>query len=168
MSSKGRLRTLATLLVLLGALITGCTERGPVPTAPSAAVLVISIIPHLDVLVAPATQAFGVVAVYSDGKSTAVDAAWTSTDERVFTVDAQGRTTTRSAGAAGLIATAQGLTARQDLRVVPDYAGSWQGRFDTTSCVRKPNTGGCAGGYGVGTPTPIPWSCRATLLRCNG
>jgi hypothetical protein len=127
----------AVLLALIVAY--ACSDH---PSKPSPTASGLTITPTLDVLLIPSSQTLTATATFSDGSTRVVTPAWTIDDQRVATVDANGRITAVSPGAATLVASFEGRTTTMPLRAVPNYAGSWSGGYRQVAC-DAPDTSAC-------------------------
>lgn len=103
------------------------------PTPPAPTVVGLALSPAFDLVMLNATQAITATASLSDGSSAVVTPAWTVNPPAVATV-ANGLVTGRVAGEAVLTADHQGARASRPIRVLPDMAGSWSGRYRVVSC----------------------------------
>jgi hypothetical protein len=75
-----------------------------------------------------------------------VQADWSSTDGRVVSVERTGRINALAAGRTTIRATFEGQTASLDIRVTPDFNGTWTGTRRVTAC-NHPRPDFCAVNY---------------------
>jgi hypothetical protein len=136
------------LVTILG--IAGCSHGAvtAIPTAPSPSPAAVTIerltIPRLSAALimgtdipittsGPVVQAFGAIALYSDGSGKFVPANWTSSDESVVRIE--GDTLKAIArGTATITAQAEGKTATETVTVDGGIAGSWAGNIVVENC----------------------------------
>jgi hypothetical protein len=124
-----------TALVLVG----GCgkknagpgTSTTPTPVAPTVVGLTLS--PAFDLIMLAATQPVTATASFSDGSSSGVTPTWSVSPAQVATVSG-GTITATAAGEATITADYQGARATRQIRVLPNFAGQWTGRFRIASC----------------------------------
>jgi hypothetical protein len=123
-------------------------------TSPTPTVTSVTISSSSDMLKINETVAFAATAAHSDGTNEPVT-DWRSDAPAVATVDAAtGRVTGVGAGLATIVATHDGMNATKLVRVVPDFSGTWIGRFEVTGCSASgdfaPHQGCLDGTYPVG------------------
>jgi hypothetical protein len=130
-----RIRSFGVAVALIGAVVCGKNPTAPSPSPAQPTPTALAISPSTDLLTIKAVETFSASATYSDGTSRTVQAAWTSDNTAVATVDASaGRATGVGPGEATVAAAYQGMEVTRLLRVVPDYDGKWSGSHAVTSC----------------------------------
>jgi hypothetical protein len=142
---RGRL----TLLLLAALIAAACSDdTTETPTTPSPGTSRLAIAPQPDFLTVG--TAITLEARLSDGtttgRSTVVQADWSSSDGRVVAVERTGRVTALAPGTTTIKAIYGTDTATLAVRVAPDFAGTWTGPRRLTGCVHpKPEV--CASSY---------------------
>lgn len=135
-----------------GAVILGATACGHSPTqatnASNVPPSVLTITPATGLLKIGASATFSTFAVFPDGSGQTIAAEWSIDRPAVATVQSTGVVTALAPGTATLMARTAGRSASRSLRVIPDYAGSWEGTRTVIECL--------GGDPGVCTPTPCP------------
>jgi hypothetical protein len=121
-------------IIMLGALLgaAGCGKDSS--SSPSATVSKLTLSPTIDYMMLKATEKFSLTATLSTGVTEAVTPTWSSDTQGVATVDSAGTVTGVGAGQATIIATYQGQTATELIRVIPNYEGTWSGTWAVTNC----------------------------------
>ena len=114
--------------------VSACGHHGgsmtPTPTATSIAVHSIGPTVFLG-----ANETFTATMTFSDGSTAAVTAGTWSTDApTIATVDATGKVTGRASGLVTVIVDASGVRGTKAIRVLPTYAGGWNGRYGLNNC----------------------------------
>jgi hypothetical protein len=142
---------LSAVLALLAAV--GCTDSNspsPIdPTTPTTPTLpaATAITPATTVLQIGQTQLYAVTPTPTNVL------AWTSSNESVLTIDADGMATGLANGVATITGSSEGATsATLAVQVVPVYAGSWAGTFNVLACTDLAgfaSAGYCAQSLGV-------------------
>lgn len=123
--------------ILLVGSLAGCGGGGSGgnPSAPAPTVTSLAITPATDMLRITGTETFVATAGMSNGTSNAVTASWRSSNPAAATIDSGGRSTTIASGTTSITAEYQGQSAApRELRVVPDYQGTWRGRLNVRQC----------------------------------
>ena len=121
----------ASVLVLL-ALAGACGKNSPSqPSGPSATKLDLNV--AAVVLVGKTAQATATVH-YDDGTSSSTVPTFTGDNNAVATVSASGLVIAIKPGTLNVTAAASNLMTSQQVRVVPDIAGLWNGTATVTSC----------------------------------
>lgn len=124
-----RSATVAALLVS-----TLACNGGSSPTAPAVSTTAVSISGTTDMMRVQENVTFSAVASRSDGTTQAVT-EWASDAPSVLSINASsGVATGLSAGQATITARNGGTTATRLVRVVPQYQGSWSGRYTVAAC----------------------------------
>jgi hypothetical protein len=113
-------------------------------TRPSAILMqpdVLVIVPSVEGLKLGATQVLTAVLVSNGRPGHTVPASWTSDAPGVVAVSEDGRVRAVSLGSATISANVGERSAKQSLRVVPDYDGIWSGDYRVTACNRLRGNG---------------------------
>lgn len=104
------------------------------PSAPIAGVAAV-VVDGPSFVYRAATQTLVARVRLDSGELLAIEkATWASSAPSVAAVDKHGVLTGLSSGEAGITATVGTITGRLDIRVVPDYRGSWTGDLTLLSC----------------------------------
>lgn len=142
------------LLLPIGILVVVCgcgKEPNIIDGNPTALVIA----PATDLITIKGTETFTSTLTYTNGKSETVPATWTSSAPDIATVDSStGRVVGISPGQTTITAQYQGTTKTQNLRVVPDYQGRWQGDWAVTACISDGDwllANVCTAGYPAGS-----------------
>jgi hypothetical protein len=133
-------------------LATAACDRPPTqPTTvvPDTKPTLLTITPARSLLKVGASETFSAFAVFPDGSGQTVAAQWSIDQSAVATVQSTGVLTAVGAGMATITASYRERSASRSLRVIPDYAGTWEGTVAVVDCLD--------GDPGICTPTP----CRA-------
>ena len=117
----------------------GCHGGGPLPVVPAPAsptADTITITSGVDALRTGFFADFTVTASMSDRTTQIVtsQAAWTTSNAALATVDGNGRLTAVGNGTVSLNATYQGRSATRGIRIVHNYGGQWTGSYVARSC----------------------------------
>jgi len=136
-----------TRLLALGCMlvcVTGCSDSPTAPTSPTptGSPVLLTITPATSLLKVGANETFSAFAVFPDGSGTTVAAQWLIDQAAVATVQASGFITAIGPGVATLTARADERTASRSLRVIPDYAATWEGDARIVEC-RDGDPGDC-------------------------
>lgn len=111
----------------------------PSPTPPRPDVLMIT--PAIDGLKLGFMERLTATLVAGDGTRRTVPAVWSSDASNVASVSDEGFVRGLSLGKATVRASFEALSALQAVQVVPDYEGTWSGRFRITGCTRLSGRG---------------------------
>jgi hypothetical protein len=116
--------------------ISACGNKAPAaPNVPDTTVTGMTMAPAVDLILINQVQPFSVTATFSDGTSRAVTGAWGSDAPTIAAAaPTTGQVTGRGAGMATVFADFEGRRATRLLRVVPNYAGPWEGAFREVEC----------------------------------
>lgn len=149
-------KSVAAVGVLLGLAACGGKSNPAAPTAPAVTVTGVTMSTFTEVLRVGVSEVFSATASHSDG-SVSNQITWSSSDPTVASVDGTGKVTGLRNGQVDVIAAHDGATARKILRVVPNYQGTWQGRYQITACTHTGDyaTIGFCTLFSVGTTAPI-------------
>jgi hypothetical protein len=104
------------------------------------------------------SQQASATAARSDGSSQAVSAGFQSDAPSVASVTDGGLVTGQANGQANIFVVKDGRQGSKLLRVVPDYQGSWSGRYTIATCTSDGiirSAGGCTTSFGVGSSLQI-------------
>jgi hypothetical protein len=142
--------------VLVGLAACGGKGNPAAPTASPVTVTGVTISTFTDMLRVGVPEVFAATATHSDG-SVSNQITWSTSDPTVASVDATGRVTGLKNGQVDVIAAHQSATARKTVRVVPNYQGTWQGRYQITGCTQTGDYAliGFCTLFSVGTTAPI-------------
>ena len=128
-------RTAAAALVAITAIGCGSNSTNAMPPAPSGTIVSIAVNSSAPTLFLGATETFAAVATYTSGATqTLTGGAWTTDTPAVALVDSVGRVTTVTNGEATISVDYLGMHASKQVRVLPNYAGSWSGFYTIVSC----------------------------------
>jgi len=119
----------ATLVVLAA-----CGGANNSPSGPSDTILGLSLSPGVDILLIQKAVQFTATASFSGGEVRAVQGSWGSDASSVATVTMDGVVTGVGAGLVTIFVDYEGVRATRLLRVVPDYAGRWEGGYRVEGC----------------------------------
>lgn len=140
---------LAVCLALVVA--AGCNRKQNTPAPPPSPTLTsLAISPATDMVRAGATETLAAIGTFSDGSVQTVLATWSSSATGIATVDASGRVTGVSNGQTTITASAEGMQATRQMRVVPDYHGRWEGNWRIVACTETGEFAGICEEYPVG------------------
>src|SRR5262249_20128927 len=117
--------------VLIVALSCGA-PGGPSSLATPTPILVIS--PAFQDLPDGSAVTLSAVIVTGSSVSPVATVSWSSDATDVVSVDGQGRARALALGKATIRATSERMSATREMRVVPDYSGTWKGTYRVTSC----------------------------------
>jgi Big-like domain-containing protein len=139
---RGRLKVMKLKVcgfLALGLLAGSChdaTGPSPIPssTPPQPDILVIT--PAVEGLKVGETTILAAELVSGSGAHRTVPASWSSGTPDVAAISEDGRVRALRPGKATIKATFDALAALQPLRVVPDYGGTWDGRYRIVNCTR--------------------------------
>jgi hypothetical protein len=109
-------------------------------------------------------QRLVVNAMMSDGTTRVVEGTWQSSDLAVATVAADGLVTGVTSGEATITAQHQSHRAERRLRIVPDYAGDWDGGYRIVRCAE----GGDWEGFCEGEDPAVEWSLELAFTQFGG
>lgn len=121
-----------SLCLALALTLVGCSQVSS--TAPSAPVA-LSMSPDTDLLTVAGTQQYSLTATDTDGVSRAVRGVWTTHSSIASVADGLVRGVAPGTGAVS--AEYGGMRVSRQLRVVPDYSGTWIGSFRIASCTES-------------------------------
>jgi hypothetical protein len=124
--------------VVLGVVMVSCqsaTQPSPPPPSPPRPD-VLAIGPALEALKLGLSDTLAAAIVSSDGARRIVTALWSSDSPDVVSIQRDGRVFGGRLGQSIIRASYDTLSASLRLRVVSDYAGSWNGEYRLKSCVR--------------------------------
>jgi hypothetical protein len=126
--------TIAVIFSLVGLLACGGSNSTPTtPTTPTPATQSISVTVAAPVLQGLTAQA-SAVATLSNGTTQAITTGFRSDVPAVATVTDSGLVTGVSTGGANIYVISGGQQGTKNIRVVPNYAGSWSGSYYVTGC----------------------------------
>ena len=127
-------------VVLVGVLAAGCEKDGgggnlasnlPTGSSPTVSSLVVSV-PAVVLTGKSVTAA--ATATLSNGETRVVSSGWRSDASAIASVSDAGVITGMSNGSANISTTLDGITGSKNIRVAPNYGGSWRGQQVFTSC----------------------------------
>lgn len=165
-------RTVAVLVTTL-ALLPGCSRKPP-GTPDERQPYFLSIDASCDspcVFDIGSEWQFSAMALYGDGSRQAADAAWTSDDPAVASVDSSGRVRALGIGMTKVRASAGSLTASRPVQVVGKLLGRWKGEWVVRSCKatgRFDQEQWCAGDYSIGRRYEFVMTLREDGGRLSG
>lgn len=144
-------------IAISAALLAGLSAcGGSGPNGPSKGgedrIVSLTIAPGTTMMRIKGTETFTATATMSSGVTSPASPAWRSSNVTIATIDGGGRTTALASGTTTITADYQGLSAPRELRVVPDYQGTWRGRLNVTGCTDEGDwhTGNFCGELGTG------------------
>jgi hypothetical protein len=146
-------------LIGLACVVIGCG----IPTGPASTNLV-TIVPATDLLTIGGTETFSAFAAHPDGSGSSVTPTWTTDNPAVVSVSGEGLVTGLTAGAATITATYQNVSGNRALRVVPSFAGSWSGGYQTVNCTGN----SCQGPHQVGSSGTVAVFLSQTREQVRG
>jgi hypothetical protein len=150
---------LATAALLAGA----CQSRtglSPTPNQPDT----LTIRPAIESLKLGQEEALTAAVVSGSAAPRTVPASWSSDAPDVAAISEDGRLRGLHLGKATIRATFQTLSAVQPLRVVPDYGGTWEGRYRVPNCSRLSGAGSDYCRFMIGASFKV----RAVLNQDHG
>jgi hypothetical protein len=139
-------RWLAFGAIMLAAAACDHPPTQPTTVVPDTKPTLLTITPSTSLLKVGTSETFSAFAVFPDGSGQSVVAQWSIDQSAVAMVQSTGVLTALGAGAATITARYRERSASQSLRVIPDYAGTWEGTIAVVECVD--------GDPGVCTPAP--------------
>ena len=128
-------RTLG-LIIAAGLCLAACGGGSPSsPTPPPSTATVTGVtLSALDVVKLNNPQRLTLTATMSDGTTRAVQGTWQSSDQSIAIVAVDGLVTPVASGEVDISVQHEGHRADRRLRVVPDYAGAWDGTYRVYNC----------------------------------
>lgn len=133
------MRAKAGLLIAV-VFLASCGGSDESPTSPSPGTGTLAIAPQTDFLTIGTSLVFEARLTEGTNAPRIVAADWSSQDGRVAAVDRQGRVTALASGTTTLRAVFDGRTATLDLRVAPNFAGTWTGQRRVVACLHPSPT----------------------------
>jgi Bacterial Ig-like domain (group 2) len=107
----------------------------PTTVAPETKPTLLTITPATSLLKVGASETFSAFAVFPDGSGESVAAQWSVDRSAVATVQSTGVLTAAGAGMATITAIYRERSASRSLRVIPDYAATWEGTVIVLECL---------------------------------
>jgi hypothetical protein len=159
----------AVIGVLLGLAACGGKGSPAAPTPPPVTVTGVTISTTTDMMRVGVSETFAATATHSDG-SVSNQITWSTSDPTVATVDAAGKVSPQKNGQVDVIASHDSATARKTVRIVPNYQGTWQGRYMISNCTQTGDyvlIGFCTL-FSVGTTAPIQLVLAQTRDTVSG
>ena len=139
-------RWLAFGAIMLAAAACDHPPTQPTTVVPDTKPTLLTITPATSLLKVGGSETFSAFAVFPDGSGQSVAAQWSIDQSAVATVQSTGVLMAVGAGMATITATYRERSASRSLRVIPDYAGTWEGTVTVVECVD--------GDPGLCTPAP--------------
>jgi Bacterial Ig-like domain (group 2) len=133
--------------VAAGILVAGLPVVSCGPTGPSSSsnsdshVIGLSIRPAIDAMRIGESEMLVAAEQLADGRTTTVEAIWSTDSPGVASVAANGEVRAVSLGSVTVRATFGTLATSMPLRVVSDFSGNWAGKYHVTSCTRQSGGG---------------------------
>jgi hypothetical protein len=124
-------------LIVVSVAVAACDRPPTAPTTrvPDTPPTVLTITPATSLLEIGASETFSTFAVFPDGSGQTVAAQWSLDQPAVATIQSTGVVTAVGSGTVTITASAHGRTASRSLRVVPEYAGSWEATVTVIECL---------------------------------
>jgi hypothetical protein len=172
------LRPAVVLIASSVLLLAGCGKSGgsgsstpPPPSAPSGTVVSIAVNSSGPTMSLGASEGFTAVATLSDGSTVPLGVGtWSSDTPDVLLVDSTGTVIALKNGQATISLSYQNVRGSKTVRVVPNYAGVWSGKYTVTSCVQTEgfiDTNLCAQ-FPVGQEKPFAFQFSQTADVLTG
>src|SRR5262245_49613969 len=163
------MRTLSRFVIVASLVLSACGGGGspstPTPTpTPSNATVTGIVVSTLDFVRLNSPQRLVLSTTMSDGTTRVVEGTWESSDPAIATVAADGLVTGVASGESVITAQYQSFRAERRLRIVPDYAGQWDGGYRIANCRDE----GDWEGFCEGEDPSIEWSLELTFTQVGG
>lgn len=120
-----------------GLLATGCQS----PASPTPASTALRIVPAIDALKVGTSETLTAQVSSGSGGGETVVATWSSDAPSIATVSEDGRVTAIGLGRATIHVTYQTMSTGLAILVVPDFSGTWSGKYHVVGCARTSGEG---------------------------
>jgi hypothetical protein len=133
---RGRRSDMRAIVLLMSGLVvvSACGGSDAPPAAPTPTVTQLTLSQTVDVLFIKEVRVFAATATYSDGSTRVASAGWSSDAPAVATVTGAGQVQALASGEATIIVDVEGRRATHRVRVLPEYAGRWEGGWREVGC----------------------------------
>jgi hypothetical protein len=134
------------LALALAVLASACSSDSPNEPSPSPGTSQLAIAPQPDFLTVGTSITLEARLTTGTAPPRVVAADWSSADGRVVSVERTGRINALAPGRTTIRAVFEQQSATLEMRVTPDFAGTWTGQRRVTACVH-PRADFCAANY---------------------
>jgi len=160
----------ARLLAVLGIVAVANACGGKTPAAPSQPGTTVSglVITGADAILTGLSTGYTVKAAFADGSTRTIAPVWTSSNPAAASVDSMGGLTGRTHGETTLTATYEGRSVSKTVRLVNNYAGTWEGRYVVKGCADTGDLTDHDGGWCLAGPGRVGTVYAITMTLVQG